>query len=161
MISKGPGKQSKRYMCQLLCKTNTVWRNPGMTTDDVCLMFTWALKIAPGFPIHVRNQTQSRQMHAVLVLFRPLLNVGIQNFGMWGMYNLAKACRSITNRLSIAESRTGKPAMVTIKIQLDYYTVHDTTLWANIFVRTHLGCGTFSYVYAGLTNISKMQKWRK
>ena len=24
-----------------------------MTPDDVCLMFTWALKIAPGFPIDV------------------------------------------------------------------------------------------------------------
>ena len=53
MKSKGPRKQSKRYECQLLRKANTVWRNPGMTTDDVCLMFTWALKIAPGFPIHV------------------------------------------------------------------------------------------------------------
>ena len=34
-------------------------------------------------------------MHAVLVLFRPLPNVGKQNFGMWGMHNLAKAYRSI------------------------------------------------------------------
>ena len=34
-------------------------------------------------------------MRAVLVLFRPLPNVGIQNLGMWGMYNLAKAYRSI------------------------------------------------------------------
>ena len=50
------GKQSNRYECQLLRKANTVWRNPGMTTDDVCLMFTWALKIAPGFPIHVGKQ---------------------------------------------------------------------------------------------------------
>ena len=46
--------------------------------------------------------------------------------------------------LPIAESRTGKPAMVTLKIQLDCFTVHDTTLWANIFVRSHLGCGTDS-----------------
>ena len=83
-------------------------------------------------------------MHAVLVLFRPLPNVGIQNFGMWGMYNLAKAYRSIENPLPIAESRTGKPAMVTLKIQLNCSTVHDTTLWANIFVRSHLGCGTDS-----------------
>ena len=36
-------------------------------------------------------------MHAVLVLFQPLLNVGIQNCGMWGMYNLAKAYRNIKN----------------------------------------------------------------
>ena len=83
-------------------------------------------------------------MHAVLVLFRPLPNVGIQNFGMWGMYILAKAYRSIENPLPIAESRTGKPAMVTLKIQLDCSTAHDTTLWPNIFVRSHLGCGTDS-----------------
>ena len=38
-------------------------------------------------------------MHTVLVLFRPLPNIGIQNFSMWGMYNLAKAHRSIKNPL--------------------------------------------------------------
>ena len=42
-------------------------------------------------------------MHAVLVLFRPLPNVGIQNFGMWGMYILVKAYRSI--KKSIANRR--------------------------------------------------------
>ena len=71
-------------------------------------------------------------------------NLGWCNLGMWDMYNLAKAYRSIENPLPIAESRTGKPAMVTLKIQLDCSTVHDTTLWANIFVRSHLGCGTDS-----------------
>ena len=60
------------------------------------------------------------------------------------MYNLAKAYRSIKNPLPIAESRTGKPAMVTLKIQPDCSTVHDTTLWANIYVRSHLVCGTDS-----------------
>ena len=58
------------------------------------------------------------------------------------MYDLAKAYRSIEKPLPIAEPRTGKPAMVTLKIQLDFSMVHDTTLWANIFVRSHLGCGT-------------------
>ena len=42
-------------------------------------------------------------MHAVLVLFQPLPNVGIQNFGMWGMCNLAKAYRSMQK--SIANRR--------------------------------------------------------
>ena len=63
-------------------------------------------------------------MHAVLVLFRPLPNVGIQNFVMWGMYNLAKTYRSIGNPLPIAESRTEKPAMVTLMIHPDCSTVH-------------------------------------
>ena len=49
-----------------------------------------------------------------------------------------EACK---NPLPIAESRTGKPAMVTLKIQPDCSTVHDTFLWANIYVRSHLGCG--------------------
>ena len=80
-------------------------------------------------------------MHAALVFFRPLLDVGIQNFSMWGMYNLAKAY-SIKNPLPITESRTGKPAMVTLKIQPDCSMVHDTILWANIYVRSHFGCGT-------------------
>ena len=42
-------------------------------------------------------------MHAVLVLFRPLPNVGIQNFGMWGMCKLVNAYRSI--KKSIANRR--------------------------------------------------------
>ena len=85
-------------------------------------------------------------MLAVLVLFRPSPNVGIQNFGMWGMYNLAKAYRSIENPLTIAKSRTGKPAIVTLNIQLNCSTVYGTTLCANINVRSHLGCGTDSVI---------------
>ena len=39
-------------------------------------------------------------MHAVLLLFRPLQNVGIQNFDMWGMYNLGKAYRNIKKSIA-------------------------------------------------------------
>ena len=42
-------------------------------------------------------------MQAVLLLFRPLQNAGIQNFGMWGMYDLSKAYRSMHK--SIANHR--------------------------------------------------------
>ena len=83
----------------------------------------------------------NKQMHTVSLLFQPLPKAGIQKFGM---YNLAKAYRSIQNPFPIAESRTGKPAMVTLKIQLDCSIVHDTTLWTNMYVRSHLGCGTDS-----------------
>ena len=99
-------------------------------------------------------------MHAVLVLFRPLPNVDTQNVGMWGMYNLAKAYRSIKNPLPIAESRTGKPAMVTLKIQPDCSTVHDTFLWANIYVRSHLGCRTDS-VSSVFLQVSQIFQRRK
>ena len=51
---------------------------------------------------------------------------------------------ALRNSLPIAESRTGKPAMVTLKTQLDCSKLHDTTLWANIYVRSHAGCGTDS-----------------
>ena len=110
-------------------------------------MFT-ALIIAhlnkAGYPNTCCKSDKIKAMHAVLMLLRPLPSVGIKNSSMWGIYNLAKAYRSIKNPLPIVESRTGKPAMVTLKIQLDCSTVHDMKLWANIFVRSHLGCGTDS-----------------
>ena len=42
-------------------------------------------------------------MRAVLLLFRPLPNVGIQNLSMWGMYDQSKAYRSMQK--SIANRR--------------------------------------------------------
>ena len=106
---------------------------------DVCV----GAKNSAGFPNTCwKLDTINRQMHTVLVLLWPLPNVGKQNFGMWGMYNLTKAYSSIKNPLPIAESRTGKSAMVTLKIQPDCSMVLDTILWANIYVRSHLGCGT-------------------
>ena len=55
-----------------------------------------------------------------------------------------KPTETCKSPLPIAESRTGKPAMVALKIQPHCSTVHDTTLWANIYVYSHLGCGTDS-----------------
>ena len=51
------------------------------------------------------NRARSRQMRTVLPLFRPLPNVGLHNFGMWGIYDLAKAYRSIEK--PIANHRVG------------------------------------------------------
>ena len=48
----------------------------------------------------LENSDTIKQMHAVLVLLRPLPNVGIQNFGMWGMYTLVKAYRSIQKSIA-------------------------------------------------------------
>ena len=55
-----------------------------------------------------------------------------------------KPTEALKNPSPIAESRTGKPAMVTLKIQPDCFTVHYTTLSENIFVRSLLGCKTDS-----------------
>ena len=55
-------------------------------------------KNSGGFPNTCwKSDTITRQMHAVLVLFRQLPNVDIQKFGMWGMYNLTKAYGNIEN----------------------------------------------------------------
>ena len=76
----------------------TVWQNPS----------TWRLpyvyhcaKNSARFPDSCCNRrTPYRKMHAVLLLFRPLPKVGIQNVGMWGMYNLAKAYRGIKKSIA-------------------------------------------------------------
>ena len=68
-----------------------------------------------------------------------------------------EACK---NHLPIAESRTGKRAMVTLKIQPDCSTVHDTFLWANIYVCSHLGCGTTS-VSSVFLQVSQIFQRRK
>ena len=112
---------------------------------DVCCCLR-ALKIVQGFANTCWKSDTIKANARSLVLFWPLPNVGTQNFSMWGMYNLAKSYRSIKNPLPIAESKTGKPAMVmiTLKIQLHCSMVHDMTPWANIFVCSHTGCGTDS-----------------
>ena len=66
-------------------------------------------------------------MHALLSLFRPLPNIDIQNLGVCGMYNLRKPTEAFKSHCQVAESRTGKPAMVTLTVELDCFTVHDTT----------------------------------
>ena len=71
-----------------------------------------------------------------------------------------KPTETLKNPSPISESRTGKPAMVALKIQLDCSTVHDTTLWANIYVRSHVGCGTDS-VFIRFLQVSQIFQRRK
>ena len=71
-----------------------------------------------------------------------------------------KSTEACKNPLPIAESRTGKPAMVTLKIQPDCSTVHNTFLWANIYVPSHLGCGTDS-VSSVFLQVSQIFQRRK
>ena len=137
--------------CQLLRQGYTAWRNPGMWW-----MTSYALCPKPGIPILEIEHDKGK---CTLFYFC---------FGHYRMlaYTISaceiciiwrKPTEAFQNPLSIAESRTGKPAMVTLKIHLNCSMVHDTTLWVNIYVRSHLGCGTDS-VFIGLTNISKTQK---
>ena len=85
---------------QPLRQANTVWWNPDWLYD-VGLMSAHVYhcaKNSSGFPNTCwKSDTITRQMHAILVLFRPLPNVDIQNFRIWGMYNLAKAYGNIKN----------------------------------------------------------------
>ena len=71
-----------------------------------------------------------------------------------------KHTETFKNQSPISESRTGKPAMVALKIQLDCSTVHDTTLWANIYMRSHVGCGTDS-VFIRFLQVSQIFQRRK
>ena len=84
---KGAGETVWMLQSQLR-QVTTVWQNPGTW---------WRLP-----DVHCTKNSAT--------LFRPLPNVGMQNFGVWGMYNLAKAYRSIKNPLPIAESRTAREA---------------------------------------------------
>ena len=131
---------------QPLRQANTVWRNPDWLCDVLMSAHVYhCAKNSGGFPNTCwKLDTITRQMLAVLVLFRPLPNVDIQKFGMWGMYNLTKAYGNIENPFANRRVEDWEPAMVTLKIKRDCSTVHDTTLWANIFARSHLECGTDS-----------------
>ena len=90
---------------QPLRQANTVWQNPDWLYDVLMSAHVYhCVKNSGGFPNTCwKSDTITRQMHAVLVLFRPLPNVGIQNFSMWGMYDLSKAYRSMQK--SIANRR--------------------------------------------------------
>ena len=132
---------------QPLRQANTVWWNPDWLYD-VCLMSAHVYhctKNSGGFPNTCwKSDTITRQMHAVLVLFRPLPNVDIQNFGMWGMYNLAKAYGNIENpfanrRVKDWEASNGHTKDTT---RLFHSPWHKAV--GELFVRSHLGCGTDS-----------------
>ena len=90
---------------QPLHQANTVWGNPDWLYDVLMSAHVYhCAKNSGGFPnTRWKLDTITRQMHPVLVLFRPLPNVGIQNFSMWGMYDLSKAYRSMQK--SIANRR--------------------------------------------------------
>ena len=94
-FEKGQGNSLKCNSANFSARRS---RSGGIPAHGV-MMFALCLPLrknsAEAVYPNLGNRTRSRQMHAVLLLFRPLLNVGIQNFGMWGMYDLAKTYRSI------------------------------------------------------------------
>ena len=99
-------------------------------------------------------------MHAVLLLFRPLPNVGIQNFSMWGMHDLSKAYRSMqksiaNRRVEDWEASNGHTKDTT---RLFHGPWHVSG--ANIYVRSHLGCGTdsVSSVFFQVSHIFQRRK---
>ena len=62
------------------------------------------------------------------------------------MYGLAKAYRSIEKLIANrpVEDWEASNGRTKDTIRLDCSTVHGTTLWAIIYMRSHLGCGTDS-----------------
>ena len=146
--------------CQVLRQAITVWQNPG----------TWCYDSLPhvytknSANVNFANQTQKRQMHPVLLLFWPLPNVGIQNFGMWGKYNLAKAYRSIKKSISNRrvedwEASNGHTKDTT---RLFHCPWHDP-VGEHISVQPFRMWNTLHFYpfLKFLTIMSKMQKWCK
>ena len=84
-------------------------------------------------------------MHAILLLFRSLPNVGLQNFGMWGMYDLAKAHRSMQK--SIANRRVGDWKASNGQTKYTTRLFHGPwkdPVGEHIYVHSYLECGTDS-----------------
>ena len=54
----------------------------------------WTKNSTDGIPVLWKSNMIKANAHCFTVV-SPLPNVGVQNFGMWDMYNLAKASRSI------------------------------------------------------------------
>ena len=124
-----------------------IWKGPGKTVSNATV---------PTSPPGDHSLREFR--HVVLWRFGPCLHwnsadVNFANKGKcmpfyccFGHYRMLaykiltcevciiqqKPTEALKKSIAITESRTGKPAMVTVKIQLDCSTVHDTTLWANI-----------------------------
>ena len=124
-------------------------------------MFTTALKIAPGFPIHVgivgHDKGKCTLFYCCFDHYR-MLAYKISVCEVCIIWR--KPTEAFKNPLPIAESRTGKPATVALKIQLDCSTVRDMTVWANIFVHSHVGCGTDS-VFILFLQVSQIFQRRK
>ena len=124
--------------------------------DVIYFMFT-ALKIAPKSS-QFRKSNTIRRMHVVLLLFHwPLPNVGIQNFGMWVMFNLAKAYRSIQKYIAnrLVEDWEGSNGHIKDTTRLFHGPWHYS-------VGEHICAQAFMMwnrlVFIGFTNISKTQK---
>ena len=108
-------------------------------------MFTTALKIAlkPSIPILEIKHDQGKCMlfYYCFDHYR-MLTYKISACEVCMIWR--KPTEALKNPSPIAESRTGKPATVTLKIQLDCSTVHARTMWASMYVPSHLRCGTDS-----------------
>ena len=101
-ILRRPRLEMKRKLDPNLSARRT--QSGGIPTDSVTRLSCMSAHVyhcaknSGGFPNTCwKSDTITRQMHAVLVLIRPLPNVDIQKFGMWGMYNLTKAYGNIEN----------------------------------------------------------------
>ena len=126
--------------CQLLRQAITFWRNPSTWCYDVLPLVCAKNSAYVSFAL----RTRQRQMHAVYRCFGHYRMLTYKISACEVCMICRKPTEACKTPLTIAESRIGKPAMVTLKIQPDCSTVHDTFLWANIYVRSHLGCGTDS-----------------
>ena len=79
---KGPGKKSKRYSANFSARL--------AKSREWSVTYVYCAKNSTDV-----NEAGYLNVKSALMLFRPLPGVGMQNFGMFGIYNLAKAYRNV------------------------------------------------------------------
>ena len=102
MIYWGKGNSLKRYSANFSVGRSQSGRIPACVEWRLSYVYC-AKNITDvnkaGYP-NFGNWTRLKQMHVVLLLCRPLPNVGKQNFDKWVMYDSAKAYRSIKKSIA-------------------------------------------------------------
>ena len=124
---KWPGKQSKRYHANF-ARWTPVWRNPahvGLWRCVHCAKNS-ATQTKPGTPMLGLEDDKGKftLFYCCFGHYRILAyKISACEVSMiW-----RKPTEAFKINCQIAESRTGKAAMAPLKIQLDCFTVHDTT----------------------------------
>ena len=100
-------------------------------------------------------------MHTVLLWFRPLPNIGIQNVDMWGMYDLVKAYRSIQNplpnrRVKDWEASNGHTKDTTWLFHSQLHDAHGGTHLCAVIKDVEQT--PFSSIFAGLPKVMQINK---
>ena len=144
---KGPGKQSKRYCANFSARRPQsreipalgMWRLPWVyCANDITDVNEARYPKTCWKPDTVKSNARC------FIVVSAIIESWHTQFRHVKYLWFGKRLQEHYNALPIAESRTGKPTIVTLKIKLNCSMVHDTTLLVSIYKHSHLGCGTDS-----------------